>query len=170
MTVADLLQRARAAGVRVATAESCTGGMVAAALTDIAGSSDVFDCGFVTYSNAAKIAMLGVRSGTLDQYGAVSEPVAVEMAEGALAHSMATLAVSITGIAGPGGSEFKPEGRVCFALARQGKSTHAETVEFGDLGRDAVRQAAREHAFALLSRALDGGQFGALVSVTSTAM
>ena len=154
MTVADLLQRARAAGVRVATAESCTGGMVAAALTDIAGSSDVFDRGFVTYSNDAKIAMLGVRVQTLDQYGAVSEPVAVEMAEGALAHSMATLAVSITGIAGPGGSEFKPEGRVCFALARHWKPTRVETVEFGALGRANVRLAAREHALAMIQQAL----------------
>jgi nicotinamide-nucleotide amidase len=154
MTVTDLLQRAREAGVWVATAESCTGGMVAAALTDIAGSSDVFDRGFVTYSNAAKIAMLGVRSGTLDQYGAVSEPVAVEMAEGALAHSMATLAVSITGIAGPGGSEFKPEGRVCFALARQGHPTRVETIEFGALGRANVRLSARDHALALIQQAL----------------
>jgi nicotinamide-nucleotide amidase len=154
VTVADLLQRARSAGVRVATAESCTGGMVAAALTDIAGSSDVFDRGFVTYSNDAKIAMLGVRVQTLDQYGAVSEPVAVEMAEGALAHSMATLAVSITGIAGPGGSEFKPEGRVCFALARHWQPTRVETVEFGALGRANVRLAARDHALAMIQQAL----------------
>ncbi len=154
MTVADLLQRARDAGVRVATAESCTGGMVAAALTDIAGSSDVFDRGFVTYSNDAKIAMLGVLAETLDQYGAVSEPVAVEMAEGALAHSMATLAVSITGIAGPGGSEFKPEGRVCFALSRHGQPTRVETVDFGALGRANVRLAARDHALAMIQQAL----------------
>jgi nicotinamide-nucleotide amidase len=152
--VTELLQKARDAGVKVATAESCTGGMVAAALTDIAGSSDVFDRGFVTYSNAAKIEMLGVHSGTLDEYGAVSEPVAVEMAEGALAHSIATLAVSITGIAGPGGSEFKPEGRVCFAFARKGHPTRVETIEFGALGRANVRLAARDHALAMIGQTL----------------
>ncbi len=113
-------QPARYWGLRIATAESCTGGMVAAALTDVAGSSDVFDRGFVTYSNAAKIEMLGVRAETLAAHGAVSEAVAREMAEGALAQSAAELAVSITGIAGPGGSEFKPEGRVCFGLAQAG--------------------------------------------------
>ena len=136
MTVTDLLQKARYRGITIATAESCTGGMVAAALTDIAGSSDVFDCGFVTYSNAAKIAMLGVSPATLTAYGAVSEEVALEMAQGALTHSTADLTVSITGIAGPGGSDFKPEGRVCFGLARKGHDTTTETVEFGALGRD----------------------------------
>ena len=103
MMVADLLSLARNWGYRIATAESCTGGMVAAALTDIAGSSDVFDRGFVTYSNQAKIDMLGVSPETLADHGAVSEQVAVEMAIGALAHSTADLAVSVTGIAGPGG-------------------------------------------------------------------
>ncbi|MDZ4135073.1 MAG: nicotinamide-nucleotide amidohydrolase family protein, partial [Paracoccaceae bacterium] len=117
MLAAALLAAARARGARIATAESCTGGMISAALTDIAGSSDVFDRGFVTYSNAAKTDMLGVRGQTLAEYGAVSEAVAREMAEGALARSLAMLAVSVTGIAGPGGSEFKPEGRVCFGLA-----------------------------------------------------
>lgn len=124
--------------------------MVAAALTDIAGSSDVFERGFVTYSNAAKTELLGVRITTLDAHGAVSEAVAQEMAEGALAHSAADLAVSITGIAGPGGSEFKPEGRVCFGLARTGRDTLVETVEFGALGRAKVRIAATEHALGLL--------------------
>jgi nicotinamide-nucleotide amidase len=139
--------------MRIATAESCTGGMVAAALTDIAGSSDVFDLGFVTYSNAAKVAMLGVRPETLAAHGAVSETVAQEMALGALRQSESDLAVSITGIAGPGGSEFKPEGRVCFGLAtRTGAKT--ETVEFGALGRAGVRKAATEHALGLLSAAL----------------
>jgi nicotinamide-nucleotide amidase len=152
--VADLLARARAAGVRIATAESCTGGMVAAALTDIAGSSDVFDRGFVTYSNTAKVAMLGVTEATLAAHGAVSEPVAAEMAEGALARADAALAVSITGIAGPGGSEFKPEGRVCFGLARRDAPLRVETVEFGALGRDRVRAAARDHALRLLAGAL----------------
>lgn len=154
MTAAALLQAARFWGMRIATAESCTGGMVAAALTDVAGSSDVFDRGFVTYSNAAKTDMLGVRVGTLAAHGAVSEPVAREMADGALAHSAATLAVSITGIAGPGGSETKPEGRVCFGLAKHGMPTWTETVEFGAVGRDKVRKAATKHALALLAHAL----------------
>jgi nicotinamide-nucleotide amidase len=140
--------------VRLACAESCTGGMVAVALTDVAGSSDVFDRGFVTYSNAAKVAMLGVAQASLAAHGAVSEAVAREMAEGALARSDAGLAVSITGIAGPGGSEFKPEGRVCFALARRDAPTGVETVEFGALGRALVRAAARDHALGLLLRAL----------------
>ena len=155
MTVAEMLQSARAGGITIATAESCTGGMVAAALTDIAGSSDVFDRGFVTYSNAAKVAMLGVRAATLAEFGAVSVEVAVEMAEGAMVHSAATLTVSITGIAGPGGSEFKPEGRVCFGLARLNHPTRVETVEFGALGRARVRAAARDHALALLAAALE---------------
>jgi nicotinamide-nucleotide amidase len=141
--------------MRIATAESCTGGMVAASLTDVAGSSDVFDRGFVTYSNAAKIDMLGVRIETLTAHGAVSEQVAAEMAEGALRHSLAGLAVSITGIAGPGGSEFKPEGRVCFGLAKTGRPVQVHTVEFGALGRAKVRAAARDHALALLLAAMD---------------
>ena len=151
---ARILQSAGLQGYHIATAESCTGGMLAAALTDVAGSSAVFDCGFVTYSNAAKIAMLGVAPQTLDAFGAVSEEIAVQMAEGALAHSEADLAVSITGIAGPGGSEFKPEGRVCFALAKRGDVTQVETVEFGPRGRDKVRLAARDHALAILAKAL----------------
>jgi nicotinamide-nucleotide amidase len=149
-----ILTRARYWGIRIATAESCTGGMVAAALTDIPGSSDMFDCGFVTYSNAAKVQMLGVSEQTLAAHGAVSEPVAQEMAEGALARSAADLAVAITGIAGPGGSEFKPEGRVCFALARRGQPTRTETVEFGAPGRAKVRKAATQHALNLLAAAL----------------
>ena len=154
MTVDQILQAAREQGLMIATAESCTGGMVAAALTDVAGSSDVFDRGFVTYSNAAKQEMLGVRATTLADHGAVSEAVAREMAEGALANSRAAIAVSITGIAGPGGSEFKPEGRVCFGLARKGHKTRVETVEFGALGRGRVRAAARGRALALLAEAL----------------
>ena len=154
MTVADLLDRAKARGVMIATAESCTGGMVAAALTDIPGSSAVVDRGFVTYTNAAKQEMLGVQADTLTAHGAVSEEVAREMAEGALRHSQAQLAVSITGIAGPGGSEFKPEGRVCFGLATTGQQTLTETVEFGVRGRDAVRRAARDQALNLLSQGL----------------
>jgi nicotinamide-nucleotide amidase len=153
-TAAEVLQAARYWGVTIATAESCTGGMISAALTDVAGSSDVFDRGFVTYSNEAKMQMLGVRHATLEAHGAVSEAVAREMAEGALDHSTATLAVSVTGIAGPGGSEFKPEGRVCFGLAQAGRETQVETVEFGALGRAGVRQATVAHALELLARAL----------------
>lgn len=154
MKPAKILRRARFWGLTIATAESCTGGMVAAALTDVAGSSDVFDRGFVTYSNAAKQDMLGVRVETLATHGAVSEPVAREMAEGALARAGVGLAVSITGIAGPGGSEHKPEGRVCFAVAKHGMPTWAETVEFGAIGRNKVRKAARDHALTLLGHAL----------------
>jgi nicotinamide-nucleotide amidase len=129
--------------------------MVSAALTDVAGSSDVFDRGFVTYSNAAKVAMLGVSEATLAANGAVSEPVAREMAEGARTRSNADLAVSVTGIAGPGGSEVKPEGRVCFGLATP-DAVRTETVDFGALGRAGVRQAATDHALALLAGALGG--------------
>ena len=153
MSAEALLQAARTAGLTLVTAESCTGGMVAAALTDIAGSSDVFERGFVTYSNAAKREMLGVKEQTLIAHGAVSEDVASEMADGALARSHASLAVSITGIAGPGGSEHKPEGRVCFGLARLGRVTKTETVEFGALGRAEVRHAACAYALALLLKA-----------------
>lgn len=149
----EIIARARAAGRSVTTAESCTGGMVSAALTDVAGSSAVFERGFVTYSNAAKTEMLGVRPDTLAAQGAVSEAVAREMAQGALAAARADVAVAITGIAGPGGSEVKPEGRVCFALAT-GAGCTAQTVEFAALGRAQVRRAARDHALALILAAL----------------
>lgn len=153
MTLAqDLLVAASNAGLTIATAESCTGGMVGAAITDIAGSSAVFDRGFVTYTNAAKMQMLKVKSETLDEFGAVSEQVAAQMAQGAVDHSDADLAVSITGIAGPGRSEFKPEGRVCFGLSLGGETT-TETVEFGAIGRANVRNAATEHALGLLLKA-----------------
>ena len=154
MNVADLLDRAKIQGVMITTAESCTGGMVAAALTDIPGSSAVVDRGFVTYTNSAKQEMLGVRPDTLDAYGAVSEDVARAMAEGALRNSQANLAVSVTGIAGPGGSEHKPEGRVCFGVAFGLHPTRTETIEFGALGRDNVRKAARDHALQLLLHCL----------------
>ena len=157
MSVTDILNRAKAKGVMIATAESCTGGLVAAALTDIPGSSAVVERGFVTYTNTAKQQMLGVQADTLEAHGAVSEQVAREMAEGALKHSGAQLTVSVTGIAGPGGSEFKPEGRVCFGLAAEGQDTITETVEFGALGRDKVRIAARDHALDLLYRHLQKG-------------
>ena len=155
MTAADaLVTEAKSAGVMIATAESCTGGMIAAAITDVAGASSVLERGFVTYSNTAKQEMLGVRAETLEAHGAVSEPVASEMAEGALARSGASLAVSVTGIAGPGGSENKPEGRVCFGLAQDGVETITETIDFGALGRARVRTAATDHALALLRDAL----------------
>lgn len=155
MIAAEILAAARAKGIRIATAESCTGGMVAAALTDIAGSSDVFDRGFVTYSNAAKIAMLGVDPATLDAFGAVSEPIAAQMADGARKSANAALAVSVTGIAGPGGSDFKPEGRVCFGVAFEDTPTQTQTVDFGPLGRAAVRAAATEFALGLLLQAIE---------------
>lgn len=149
----ELLRLAVAAGATVTTAESCTGGMVAAAITDVAGSSSVFERGFVTYSNQAKVEMLGVSPATLEAHGAVSEEVAREMALGALAAAQADVAVSISGIAGPGGSEFKPEGRVCFGLATA-KGVQTTTIEFGALGRANVRVAARDEALTLLVAAL----------------
>lgn len=148
---AQIIDKYRKLKLLIATAESCTGGMVAVALTDVPGSSDVFERGFVTYSNAAKTQMLGVSAATLEAFGAVSEPVARDMAEGALRAAGVDVALSITGIAGPGGSEHKPEGRVCFGLARRGAPTVVETVEFGALGRAQVRQAARDHGLSLLA-------------------
>lgn len=150
---AEVLTACRAKGLTIACAESCTGGMLAAALTDLAGSSDVFERGFVTYSNTAKIEMLGVSEQTLQSFGAVSEPVALQMVEGALARSTASLTVSITGIAGPGPSEHKPEGRVCFGLAQTGTEARVETIEFGALGRANLRRAAVDHALGLLRAA-----------------
>ena len=154
---AQIIEIASKREMKITTAESCTGGMVSAALTDIAGSSAVFERGFVTYSNPAKAEMLGVSLGSLQEHGAVSEPVAREMAIGALKAARADLAVSISGIAGPGGSEHKPEGRVCFAIAFEGADgtliAQSETVEFGARGRAAVREAARDHALALIFNA-----------------
>lgn len=149
MSAGAVLHAARAKGVMLAAAESCTGGMIMAALTAVPGSSDVVDRGFVTYSNAAKCQMLGVLPATLEAHGAVSEAVAREMAAGALARSDAGIAIAVTGIAGPGGSEHKPEGRVCFGLA-DAQGVIAETVEFGAIGRDAVRAATVEHALAVM--------------------
>ena len=154
MIIQEILDLARAQGVMIATAESCTGGMVAVALTDLPGSSKVLERGFVTYSNEAKKEQLGVSPDTLEAHGAVSEQTAREMANGALRHSHANLAVSVTGIAGPGGSDHKPEGRVCFGLARDGLKTFTETKEFRAQGRAEVRRQSRDHALALLHRAL----------------
>jgi nicotinamide-nucleotide amidase len=146
-----VLARCRARGLTVATAESCTGGLVAGALTEIAGSSDVVDRGFVTYSNAAKQAMLGVSTVILERHGAVSRETAEAMASGALAHAPVDLAVAITGIAGPGGgSAEKPVGLVHFAAAaRDGRVIHREQ-RFGDIGRAEVRLRAVAEALAML--------------------
>jgi nicotinamide-nucleotide amidase len=149
----QILSQAREQRALIATAESCTGGMVGAALTDLPGSSDVYTGGFITYSNTLKRNLLNVSEAALVQHGAVSEPVAREMASGARVQTGATHAVAITGIAGPGGSEFKPEGRVCFAVASPA-GIISETVDFGALGRDPVRRAARDHALRLLAQAL----------------
>jgi nicotinamide-nucleotide amidase len=148
---AAVLDTCRARGLRVATAESCTGGLVVAALTDIAGSSDVVDRGFVTYSNQAKQEMLGVTSETLRDHGAVSRETAEAMARGAIAHSSADLAVAITGVAGPGGgSADKPVGLVHFASAsRGGALTHTE-MRYGEIGRGNVRVRSVLQALAML--------------------
>jgi nicotinamide-nucleotide amidase len=149
-----LLDACRARGIMLATAESCTGGLIAAALTAIAGSSDVVDRGFVTYSNEAKNQMIGVPMPLIERYGAVSEPVAAAMAEGALSRSRAAIAVSVTGIAGPGGGSLgKPVGLVWFGLARSRTQVHAESRVFsGD--RTAIRASTVEHAFKLIRSAL----------------
>lgn len=149
MSAEELLEIATTKGVMIATAESCTAGLISGAITDIAGSSAIFDRGFVTYTNDAKREMLGVKLETLSQFGAVSEQVAQEMALGALQHSNAQIAVSVTGIAGPGGSEFKPEGRVCFGIASKDRC-ETETIEFGAIGRSNVRNATVSHALELL--------------------
>ena len=160
---AGLLQAARAAGLTVATAESCTGGMVAAALTDIAGSSDIFERGFVTYSNRAKAELLGVDPALTGPGGpgAVSEPVARAMAEGAVARSGADIAVSVTGIAGPGGgSAEKPVGLVHFGWSVRDGETGADRRLFAGSRRQ-VRAAATAHALALLGRAIERSSTGA---------
>ena len=152
---AALIQAYAARGEMVATAESCTGGLVSGLLTEIAGSSAVVDRGFVTYSNEAKQDMLGVPANLLAAHGAVSEPVARAMAEGVLAHSRAHVSVSITGVAGPGGgSAEKPVGLVHFACARRGGETQAIERRFGDLGRAEVRRAALLCALDLLEARL----------------
>lgn len=150
MNVSEFLDRARRSSVMIATAESCTGGLVAASITDIPGSSDVFERGFVTYSNMSKIDLLGVDAGIIARHGAVSRQVAKAMAEGAIRNSEAHVAVSITGVAGPGGSGRKPEGMVCFGLASVNSDTFTETRRFGAIGRESVRVASVQHALALL--------------------
>ncbi|WEX78779.1 CinA family protein [Sinorhizobium numidicum] len=154
----DIEQKARAIiadftarGLKLATAESCTGGLIAGALTEIAGSSSVVDRGFVTYSNDAKIQMLGVSLATLAAHGAVSREIAIEMARGAVSHSEADFAVAVTGIAGPGGGSVeKPVGLVHLAATgRKGTVLHRE-MRYGDIGRDAVRRATVRTALDLL--------------------
>jgi nicotinamide-nucleotide amidase len=149
-----VIEANRAAGLRIVVAESCTGGLVSVALTEIAGCSDVFEAGFVTYSNDAKAEMLGVSEDVLDTFGAVSVASAWSMAQGALKRSRADVAVAITGIAGPGGgSARKPVGTVIFARARRGenpKEVFADSRDFGDLGRGGVRLQAALCALELL--------------------
>jgi nicotinamide-nucleotide amidase len=152
----QVLEACRASRLMIVTAESCTGGMVAAALTDIPGSSDVVERGFVTYSNAAKAECLGVPLPLIEAHGAVSEPVARAMAEGALAQSAADISVSITGVAGPGGgTATKPEGLVHFGCARRGCPTLHIRIECGALGRDAVRAEAVRQALKMLLAAAE---------------
>lgn len=151
--VTQILHAAVTRGWTVTTAESCTGGMVAAALTDVAGASQMFQRGFVTYADAAKIEMLGVQPATLEAHGAVSEPAAREMAEGARKAAGADIAIAISGIAGPGGTDTKPEGRVCYALSTA-DGTNTQTIDHGALGRAAVRQAATVHALDMILNAL----------------
>jgi nicotinamide-nucleotide amidase len=149
-----LLAVCRSKGIMVATAESCTGGLIVAALTAIAGSSDVVDRGFVTYSNEAKNEMIGVSMPLIEVHGAVSEPVAAAMADGALARSRAAIAVAVTGVAGPGGGSVeKPVGLVCFGLARTGRPVITDRQVFpGDRG--AIRAATVDHAFNMIRAAL----------------
>ena len=138
----------------IASAESCTGGMLSSSITDIPGSSAIFECGFVTYSNVSKMKLLNVNRITLESFGAVSEEVAAEMAIGALKNSKANIAISITGIAGPGGSNTKPEGMVCFSVAFEKDIKLTKTKQFGPLGRDIVREKATIHGLNLLKSAM----------------
>ena len=152
-----VLSDAQAKGLKVATAESCTGGLVAACLTDIAGSSAIVDAGFVTYSNEAKRQLLGVPGDMIADFGAVSEPVARAMAEGAIAHSRADVSVSITGVAGPGGgTPMKPVGLVHFASARRDGRILHDSHRFGDIGRTEVRIASMEVALTMLLDRING--------------
>jgi len=148
----DILAAARARGLKIATAESCTGGLIAALLTEIAGSSDVFERGFVTYSNAAKMELLGVPQDMLEAHGAVSAEVAQAMAQGALENSNTNIAVAVTGIAGPNSDDTqKPVGLVFIATARMTDETLVQENRFGDIGREQVRLATVKGALALLA-------------------
>jgi nicotinamide-nucleotide amidase len=137
---AQLIDLCRRKGLMLATAESCTGGLIAGLITSVAGSSDVLDCGFVTYSNDAKTRLLGVPAALITAHGAVSGEVARAMAEGAIANSGADLAIAVTGVAGPGGgTAAKPVGLVHCAVARKGQETRTRELRLGDIGRDVVR-------------------------------
>lgn len=150
---AALLDDLRRRGLKLAAAESCTGGLITALLTEIAGSSDVVERGFVTYSNPAKAELLGVPEAMLAEHGAVSETVARAMVEGALARSQADIAVAVTGVAGPGGgSAAKPVGLVHIAAGRRGGAVLHQECRFGDIGRGAVRIASVEVALQLAAR------------------
>lgn len=155
-----LLHRLQSLEMKIATAESCTGGLVAAALTEIPGSSEVFERGFLTYSNESKVEMLGVQEATISEFGAVSEEVAREMALGAVGRSCANVAVSVTGVAGPGGSGLKPEGRVCFAVAFDDRVISRQT-DFGALGRSRVRQSSVKRALELVLAVAEADRVGA---------
>jgi len=151
---ADLLARYRAADLKIATAESCTGGLIVGLLTEIPGSSAVVERGLVVYSNEAKQELLGVPAETIAMHGAVSEATARAMAEGAIERSRADVAVSVTGVAGPdGGTATKPVGLVHFACARRGRATVAREARFGDIGRANVRLASVRVALELLDAA-----------------
>src|SRR5262245_64723267 len=146
-----LIEEAREKRLKITTAESCTGGLIAGALTEIPGASEVVDRGFIVYSNGAKTKLLSVRAALIMRHGAVSEEVARAMAEGALKNSSAQIAVSCTGIAGPtGGSADKPIGLVHLAAARVGETTLAEECRFGDLGRSEIRMRTVEAGLKLL--------------------
>lgn len=148
---AALLDTLKEQELMIATAESCTGGLIAGVLTEVAGSSAVVERGFVTYSNEAKTEMLGVDAGLIRDNGAVSEPVARAMAKGALDNSLADIAVAVTGVAGPGGgSEEKPVGLVHLAATRRGRECTHRRCDFGDVGRSAVRMLTVEEAFRLV--------------------
>ena len=149
-----ILEAANMKQTTISTAESCTAGMLSSAITEIPGSSSIFECGFVTYSNLSKMRILGVREKTLEAFGAVSEEVAAEMAVGALHNSKANFAISITGVAGPGGTITKPEGMVCFSIAFDQKTKLSKTKIFGPLGRNIVRQKATLYGLKLLKNAV----------------
>jgi nicotinamide-nucleotide amidase len=149
----DIIAAAKASNLKITCAESCTGGMLCSALTDVPGSSEVFERGFIAYSNKAKIQMLKVSETSLQIHGAVSEPVALEMALGAKDDANADISIAVSGIAGPGGSDFKPEGRVSFGICWT-NGTASETIEFGALGRKEVRNAATQYALKLIFRHL----------------
>ncbi|EJF94256.1 CinA family protein [Bartonella taylorii] len=151
----EVLTACRQKGLLLTTVESCTGGLIAANLTHIAGSSDVFDCGFVVYSNESKTHLVGVCAELIEKYGAVSKEVALAMAEGGLKYSQAGIAVSVTGIAGPGGACLnKPVGLVHFAVAYKNHKTLHTEMHFGDLDRNTIRYATVENALKMILESL----------------